>query len=200
MAAIGSLDRLTRCLARLPGIGRRSAERMAMKLVRDRDGLLRDLVAALQQADRDVRCCSRCGALTAVDADPCGTCTSALRDAAVLCVVEDANDVVSLERSGGFNGRYHVLGGKLSPMKGDGPADLRIQSLVGRVREESFREVVLALSTDVEGDSTAHYLSELLEPEGVQVTRLAFGLPAGSGITYSDPVTLAKAMAGRREL
>ena len=171
-----------------------------MKLVRDREGLLRDLVAALEQAGRDICCCSRCGAVTRVDEEPCGYCTSALRDESLLCVVEDANDILSMERSGGFRGRYHVLGGKLSPMKGDGPAELRLQALATRIRDEGFREVVLALSTDVEGDSTAHYVSEMLVGEPVRITRLAFGLPAGSGVTYSDPVTLARAVAGRREV
>ncbi len=194
-----TLDRLRSCLSRLPGVGKRSAERMAMRLVRQPDGLLADLILALQDVRRSVKCCSRCGNVTPVEADPCRLCTAPRRDAGVLCVVEDPSDIVSLEASGGYQGRYHALMGKLSPMRGEGPATLRVQALLQRVEDEKFEEVILALSTDVEGDSTAAFLRELLEQKKVRVSRLAFGLPAGSGIAYSDAVTLSRAIKGRQQ-
>ena len=194
-----SFDRLAQCLARLPGVGRRSAERMALRLLGDRDGLLRELAAALEDARTHASFCSRCGSLTASGQDPCRLCTSASRDGALVCVVEEPNDIVMIERSGGFNGRYHALMGKISPMRGEGPGNLRIGALLDRVEKENIREVVLALSTDVEGDATSSYIASLLKPRGVKVSRLAYGLPAGSGIAYSDPLTLARAMRGRVE-
>ena len=193
-----TLDRLIACLGRLPGVGRRSAERMAMRLVRKSDGLLGDLIQSLQEVQRGVKCCSRCGNVTPAEADPCRLCTSPRRDENVLCVVEDPSDIVSMEASGGYHGRYHALMGKLSPMRGEGPANLRVKALLQRVEQEKFQEVILALSTDMEGDSTAAFLTELLEKKNVRVSRLAFGLPAGSGIAYSDAVTLARAIKGRQ--
>lgn len=192
-----SLDKLVACLSKLPGIGRRSADRMAMKLVREQDGLLKELIAALEDAGRHVRCCSRCGSVTSVDEEPCRLCTGHDRDSSVLCVVEEPGDIVMIERSGGFHGRYHALMGKISPMKGDGPDNLRIKSLLERIEKEKVEEIILALSTDVEGDSTAGFIADLLKGRKVKVSRLAFGLPAGSGIMYSDPVTLERAIRGR---
>lgn len=195
-----SLANLTACLSRLPGVGRRSAERMALKLVLDRERLLPDLVAALEQAGKEVRCCSLCGSVTAVSEDPCRLCTGPGRDSGILCVVETPSDILLIERSGGFHGRYHALAGKLSPMKGEEIHDLRLESLAERVRKENFREVLLALSTDVEGDSTAAFIADMLRDANVKISRIAFGLPSGSGIMYSDPVTLARAIAGRTEV
>lgn len=192
-----SLDNLCACLSKLPGIGRRSAERMAMKLVRNRDGLLKELIAALEDAGKSIRCCSMCGNITSVENELCRLCTDKNRDGKILCVVEDPNDIIMIERSGGFHGRYHALMGKISPLKGDGPDNLRIESLLERVEKEKFEEIVLALNTDVESDATASFVSDLLKDKDVKVTRLAFGLPAGSGIMYSDPVTLARAIKGR---
>lgn len=197
MYSLQSLDKLTACLSKLPGVGRRSAERMAMKLVRDHDGLLKNLLAALEEAGKNVCCCSRCGSVTSVDEEPCRLCTSQSRDGSVLCVVEEPSDIVMIEKSGGFHGRYHALMGKVSPMKGDGPDNLRIKSLLERIEKEKFEEIILALSTDVEGDSTASFITDLLKDKKVKITRLAFGLPAGSGIMYSDPVTLERAIMGR---
>jgi len=171
---------------------------MALRIVRDSDGLLKDLSAALNEAGSVLTGCSRCGSLTAREKDPCDLCTSHGRDSAIICVVEEPDDITVIEHSGGFRGRYHALMGKLSPTKGKGPEDLRIRSLVDRIKSEGITEVVLALSTDVEGDSTAHFIAEVLEGRGVKVSRLAFGLPAGSGIRYSDPVTLARAIKGRQ--
>jgi recombination protein RecR len=172
---------------------------MAMKLVRGDKQLAGDLIRALEHVRSNLRCCSLCGSVTSVDEDPCRLCTGPGRDASQLCVVEEPTDVASIERSGGFHGRYHALMGRVSPMKGEGPGELRIQALMDRVKKERPTEVILALSTTVEGDSTASYIAELLKGQGVKVTRLAFGLPADSGVTYSDPVTLEKALKGRQE-
>lgn len=192
-----AMDRLRAALGKLPGIGRRSADRIASRLIRDRDGVLRELVEALQQAADEVVCCERCGAITTRQSQPCALCTNPRRDGAVLCVVEDPNDIATIERSGGYRGRYHALMGKLSPMRGEGLRQLRIATLVERIRDEGIREVILATSTDVEGDATASYIADLLKETDVRVTRLAFGLPASSGVAYADPVTLERAIKGR---
>jgi len=197
MSEFPSLDRLAACLARLPGIGRRSAERMAIRLVRREDALLRDLTQALVEADKTINVCRECGSITVVNENPCRLCTATGRDDTLLCVVEEPSDIILMERSGGYHGRYHVLMGKLSPAKGDGPADLALEPLVKRLKAGRFEEVILALSTDMEGDATAAWLTECLKGLPVKVSRLASGLPAGSGLAYSDPVTLARAVRGR---
>lgn len=194
---IQPIDELERCLAKLPGLGRRSASRAALALVREPGRLLRPLLAALREADGAVRCCSRCGAFTTVSCDPCEMCTDPVRDGSVLCVVEEPADIVSLESSGAFRGRYHALGGKLSPLHRQGPERLRLAELRDRVVREGVAEVLLALSTDMDGDATAGYVAELLKGTGARVTRLAFGLPADSGIAYSDPLTLRRAIQNR---
>ena len=192
------LDRLMRVLARLPGIGSRSAERIAVKLAYGDDELRAELISALQEVSAKVRKCSRCGAVTTVEQDPCKLCTDVTRDGSVLCVVEEPSDVIAVERSGAIRGRYHVLMGKISPMNGKGPWDLRLKDLLERLEKEPIKEVILALSTDVESDATAGFIHELLKDRGVTVTRLAFGLPVGSGVAYSDPVTLQRAIRGRQ--
>jgi len=147
-----------------------------------------------------VCCCSRCGAFTTVDCNPCRTCTDLTRDGSVLCVVEEPADIVSIESSGAFNGRYHSLGGKLSPARHFGPEKLRFAELVNRVVSERIEEVLLAVSTDMDGDATAGYAAELLKSTGAKVTRLAFGLPTDSGIAYADPLTLKRAIRGKVEI
>lgn len=194
------VDNLIRSLSRLPGLGRRSAERAALALLRKPELLLDTLVSALQEARASVCCCSVCGGFTSKGHEPCGLCTDATRDDALLCVVEEPSDIFSIERSGGFNGRYHALMGKLSPSRQTGPADLRLGTLPERVARGGVKEVLLALSTDMEGDATAGYIGELLKPLGVRVTRLAFGLPADSGVGYSDPLTLKRAITGRMDV
>ena len=194
---IAPLADLEKCLARLPGLGRRSASRAALALVREPARLLEPLVAALRVAQGTVRCCSRCGAFTTADCDPCATCTDATRDGTILCVVEEPADIVSIESSGAFRGRYHALGGKLSPVHHAGPEKLRFAALKDRVVREGITEVLLALSTDMDGDATAGYAVEILKGTGAKVTRLAFGLPADSGIAYSDPLTLKRAITNR---
>ena len=195
------LEPLIRALARLPGIGRRTAERIALRLARDRSrAVARELQSALQGLDEGIRLCGRCGAVTSAAEDPCRLCTDPRREAGLLCVVEDPADIEPLERAGVFRGRYHALMGKLSPMRGESAANPRFEALFRRVGAEGIAEVVLALNTDVESDATAAYLRERLAPLGARVTRIAVGLPAGSGIAYSDPVTLAAALQGRRPL
>ncbi len=194
------LDNLVAALNRLPGIGRRTAERMAMTLVQDQRGLIRILANALLEADDGIACCERCGSVTLREANPCELCIRPRKDAQILCVVESPGDIMKIEQSGGFQGRYHALMGKLSPMHGVGTADLRVDHLLQRFTDEAFTEVLIALGTDVESDATASYLHEVLAPRGVKVSRIAFGLPAGSAIEYSDSATLARAIAGRQEL
>ena len=190
---------LEKCLSKLPGLGRRSASRAALALVREPERLLRPLVAALRTAGDSVRCCSRCGAFTTLDREPCDPCTDETRDGSVLCVVEDPSDIIAIESSGAFRGRYHALGGKLSPAHRCGPEKLRLAELADRVVREGVTEVLLALSTDMDGDATAGYIVEILKGTGAKVTRLAFGLPADSGIAYSDPLTLKRAINGRQD-
>jgi recombination protein RecR len=194
-----ALDSLIRALSRLPGLGRRSAERAALALVRRPDPLLDDLARALQQARESIRCCDTCGAFTTHEANPCRLCSDVSRDDSLLCVVEEPSDILSIERSGGFRGRYHALMGKLSPAKQTGPAELRLQALAVRVAAGRVTEVLLAISTDMEGDATAGFIAEMLRLRGVRVTRLAFGLPTDSGVAYSDPLTLKRAIGGRVE-
>lgn len=196
---LAPVDELEKCLAKLPGFGRRSAQRAALALFREKERLLKPLVRALSEAATNVRCCSKCGAFTTLDCDPCDFCTDATRDGSVLCVIEEAADILSLESSGAFHGRYHALGGKLAPARRMGPEKLRLAELRDRVVREGVREVLLALSTDMDGDATAGYIVELLRGTGAKVTRLAFGLPADSGIAYSDPLTLKRAIRGRME-
>ena len=194
---IRPIEDLEKCLSRLPGLGRRSASRAALAIVREPGRLLQPLLAALRAAEGSVRCCSRCGAFTTADCDPCVTCTDETRDGHVLCVVEEPADIVSVEASGAFRGRYHALGGKLSPVHHLGPEKLRFAELRDRVVREGVTEVLLAVSTDMDGDATAGYAAEILKGTGTKVTRLAFGLPADSGIAYSDPLTLKRAIHGR---
>ena len=191
---------LEKCLSRLPGFGRRSAARAALALVREPVRLLQPLADALRAAAADVRCCSRCGAFTTVGNDPCALCADETRDGRVVCVVEEPADILSIEASGAFRGRYHALGGKLAPARHSGPGRLRLAELQDRVVREGFSEVLLALSTDMDGDATAGYIAELLSGSGARVTRLAFGLPADSGIAYSDPLTLKRAINGRQSV
>ena len=199
---LAPIEELVRNLARLPGLGRRSAGRAALALLREPDRLLEPLVLALRSARDGVVCCPRCGAFTVVGQTPCAYCTDPLRDGAMICVVEDPADIVTIEASGAFKGRYHVLGGKLSPVHHVGPEKLRIAELRERIAAEGIKEILLAVSTDMEGDATAGYLAECLRQDSqgessLKVTRLAFGLPADSGVAYSDPLTLRRAIVHR---
>ncbi len=197
---VPAVDNLIHALARLPGLGRRSAERAALALMRKPDLILDPLLVALREAREAVCCCPVCGGFTSKDAIPCRLCSDVLRDASFLCVVEEPADIIQIEKSGGFAGRYHALMGKLSPARQTGVAELRLNALATRVAEGSIKEVVLALSTDMEGDLTSGYICEMLKPYPVRVTRLAFGLPADSGVGYSDPLTLKRALKGRQDM
>lgn len=197
---IAPIEDLTRALARLPGLGRRSATRAALALLREPEKFLDPLAWSLRAARETVVCCSRCGAFTVKDADPCRICTDQGRDGGILCVVEEPADILTIESSGAFRGRYHVLGGKLSPVHHVGPESLRLNVLGRRIAAEGITEVLLAVSTDMEGDATAGYVAEILQPTGVRVTRLAFGLPADSGVAYSDPLTLRRAINSRTSM
>jgi len=189
---------LIAALGQLPGVGPRTAERLALHLVQAEAGQVRQLAAAMVAARERVTACGRCGALT--EAQTCGFCADDRRDASLVCVVERAVDVLLLEKTGTFRGRYHVLGGKLSPLNGVEPEDLRIAELENRLASEPIREVILALPTDVEGDATSYYVARRLAPRGVNVTRLAHGLPAGTGLEFADDLTLSRALEGRQSL
>jgi len=192
------VSQLVAALGRLPGIGPRSAERLALHLVQTDAGFVRQLADALVNARTKISACERCGALT--ESQPCSLCADDRRDASLLCVVERALDVLSFEKSGTFKGRYHVLGGKLSPLNGIGPEDLRIAELEQRLADGPIREIILALSSDVEGDATCHYLAKRLAGDGRHITRLAQGLPVGGGLEFADELTLSRALEGRREV
>ncbi len=166
------LDNLVAALSRLPGIGRRTAERLAMSLVQDEKGLMRILANALLEADDGIANCERCGNVTLAGINPCELCSRPRKDAEILCVVESPADIMKIEESGGFQGRYHALMGRLSPMQGTGAADLRVDRLLSRISEEGIREVVIALGTDVESDATASYLKEVLSTREVKVSAL----------------------------
>ncbi|MCG3150170.1 MAG: Recombination protein RecR [Verrucomicrobiae bacterium] len=185
-------------IAKLPGIGKRSAERVALHLLKSKPDLSRQLAQAILETKSKIRNCSRCGSYT--EADPCEICQGARRDQTVICVVEGPNDILSLEKTGSFTGVYHALMGRISPLNGIGPENLRIAALVERVRQEKPTEVIIALGGEVESDATAHYIGEQLQPLGVTVTRIGLGLPAGSALEAADEVTLANALAGRRQL
>jgi recombination protein RecR len=192
------LTRLIEHLQRLPGIGRKSAQRLAfhvLKGTREDAGRLAD---AIRDVKERISYCSACSNVT--DVDPCPLCTDDTRNAAVICVVEEPQNVLAIERSRDYNGRYHVLMGALSPLQGIGPSDLRIMSLLARVEAGGVEEIILATNPNVEGEATAIYLARLLKPLGVRVTRIAMGVPVGSDLEYADDVTMHKAMEGRREV
>lgn len=191
-----SVTLLVSALHRLPGIGPRSAERLALHIVLADPLYAQQLANAVLSAREKVGACNICGALTEIQ--PCAICASPTRDTSLLCVVERPLDILSLEKSGTFKGRYHVLGGKLSPLNGVGPDDLRIADLEKRLAANGVQEVILALGSDVEGDATSHYLAKRLGASVARVTRLAQGLPAGSGLEFADELTLSRAMEGRR--
>ena len=192
------INHLLAALGKLPGIGPRSAERIALYLVQSDAGSVRQLAEALVTAREKIKPCPVCGGLT--EQTPCGICADPRREAGVVCVVERAVDIISIEKAGTFRGKYHVLGGKISPLNGVEPEDLRIAELESRLGAEPIREVILALGTDVEGDATSFYLAKRLAARGAKVTRIAHGLPAGSGLEYADELTLSRALEGRREL
>jgi len=193
-----AFEKLQKHLKQLPGLGYRSSERIALNLLVEKPERLPLLVAALEEAAGSVRRCTRCGNLA--EGELCAICADERRDGSVVCVVEHVPDLVALERSGAYRGAYHVLHGKLSPIHGVGPNDLNFASLLSRVAAGEGTELILALSNDVEGEATCHYLTEQLAATGrpVKTTRIGFGLPSGGGVLYADSVTLKSALDGRR--
>ena len=189
---------LITALNQVPGIGPRSAERIALHLVQAEADSVRQLAQAILAARERIQTCRTCGALTEVQ--PCALCADPRRDSGLVCVVEQPVDIISIEKSGTFRGKYHVLGGKISPINGVEPEDLRINELEARLENEPIKEIIIALGTDVEGDATTFYLARRLATKGVTTTRIAHGLPAGSGLEFADELTLSRALEGRREI
>ncbi len=194
-----ALETLTEQFARLPGVGTKSAQRLAFHVLSLSEEDAAKFAQAILDAKRAIHCCPVCQNLTQGDG-PCSICASQRRDASVVCVVADPKDVVAMERSREYNGLYHVLHGVISPMNHVGPDDLHIKSLVERVASGTIREVIMATNPDTEGEATAMYLSRLLKNFGVKVTRLAYGIPVGSHLEFADDATLMRALEGRREM
>ncbi len=193
-----SITALIAALSKLPGIGPRSAERIALHLVQTEAGVVKQLADVILLARERIQFCTTCGALT--EKSPCAICDDPRREGSLICVVERAVDILSVEKSGTFRGKFHVLGGKISPLDGVEPEDLRIAELEMRLTLEPIKEIVIALGTDVEGDATSFYLAKRLARAGLKISRIAHGLPAGSGLEYADELTLSRALEGRREM
>jgi len=192
------IDQLIDALTRLPGIGRKTAARLAFHILRSNLAEAQALARAILDVKEKIHLCSICFNLT--DEDPCQICQDEHRNKEVLCVVEGPNDLIAIENTGSFHGAYHVLHGAISPLEGIGPDDLKTKELMGRLRSEGTKEVILATNPTVEGGATALYLTDLIKSLGIKVTRIAYGIPMGGEIEYSDNVTLSKALEGRREL
>lgn len=198
MAQPPSMARLVEQLTRLPGIGEKTATRMAFHILRAEREYAQALAEAVIAVRNDTKLCSQCFALT--EEDPCRLCTDLERASDVVCVVEEPADLLAVERAGSFRGRYHVLHGTIAPLDGIGPDDLKIQPLLVRIGEREIREVIVATNPTVEGEATAIYLAKLLKPLGVRVTRIAHGIPVGGDLEYTDVMTVGRALDGRREM
>ena len=197
-AAGPEIERLIALLAKLPGLGPRSARRATLTLLKKREQLLTPLAQALADAAARVRTCQVCGALDTTD--PCAICADHGRDGALLCVVEEVGALWAMERAGAFRGRYHVLGGLISPLRGVGPDQLRVRELLKRLEDSRIQEIVLATNPTLDGEATAAWLARILEPLGLRTTRIGLGLPIGSDLEYADDLTLDRALEGRRPL
>lgn len=193
-----SIVSLIAALSKLPGIGPRSAERIALQLVQTEVTTVQHLADAIVHARERIQFCTTCGALT--EKSPCSICDDARRDGALICIVERAVDILNIEKSGTFRGKFHVLSGKISPLDGVEPEDLRIAELEKRLTSEPIKEIIIALGTDVEGDATSFYLAKRLARSGLKISRIAYGLPAGSGLEFADELTLSRALEGRRDM
>lgn len=192
------MDKLIGELTKLPGIGPKTGQRLAFHILGLGMGEAKQLARAVVEAKEKINYCSRCNDLT--ESDPCRICRSGERNHQLLCVVESSKDVIAMEKTGEYKGRYHVLHGSISPMDGIGPEDIKIDNLMPRINEEDVEEVILATDPNAEGDATAMYLAKLIKPLDIKVTRIAHGLPVGGDLEYADEVTLSKALEGRREL
>jgi len=195
---IEPIARLAAQLGRLPGVGAKTAMRLAYHLLGVPEEQALELARAIESARREVHTCPICGGYT--DVTPCALCADSKRESAVICVVRDARDIAAMEKSREFRGRYHVLGGLISPLDGVGPEDIRIEPLMERIRTGGVEEVILATSLDIEGEATAGYIARLVKAEGVAVSRIAHGIPIGGSLEYTDEVTLARALEGRRSM
>ena len=195
-----SFDKVRQLLKMLPGMGHRSAERLALHLLVERPGKLAPLLESLQAAAAAVRRCGRCGSLA--ETELCPVCHDVKRDPAAVCVVEQVPDLMAIERSSAYRGTYHVLHGRLSPINGVGPDQLNLATFEQRLKDEPITEVVLALGNDIEGEATCHYITEAIQAirPSIKVSRIGFGLPSGSGLTFADPATLRSALEGRRDV
>ena len=198
MAGIEAIDHLSLELSRLPGIGKKSAQRLAYHIISMKEEDVRELAVSIFNAKKKVHSCPVCGNFT--DTDICPVCSDSNRRRDIVCVVKDARDVNAIERTRDYSGLYHVLGGVISPMDGVGPDDIRIRELMSRIGEGEIKEVVLATNPDVEGEATAAYISRLIKPMGITVTRIAHGVPVGGELEFTDEITLMRAMQGRREI
>lgn len=184
--------------SKLPGIGKKTAQRLAFHVLDMNNEDATNLAKSIVYAKKNIKYCSICSNLT--DKDPCVICSSQRRKRDLICVIEDPRDMVAMERTKEFNGLYHVLHGSISPMEGVGPEDIKIKELLQRIQKEPVEEVILATNSTIEGEATAMYISKLLKPMGIKVTRIAYGLPVGGDLEYADEVTLSKALEGRREI
>ncbi len=198
MAYPPALARVVELLSKLPGIGEKTAARLAFFILRSEDGYPIHLSEALARLKSETKHCSVCFALT--ETDPCKICEDPRRDRSIICVVEEASDLLAVERSHGFRGLYHVLEGSISPLDGRGPEQLRVKELLGRLQSDQVKEVIVATNPSVEGEATAVYLARLIKPLAVRVSRIAHGIPVGGNLEYADQVTLGRAIEGRREL
>lgn len=197
-ALIEPIAKLVSQLARLPGVGIKTAQRLAFHIISLPEESVGELSGAITYAKQHTRYCSVCGNLT--DVDPCFICTDTRRNRTIICVVQGARDVMAMERMRDYQGLYHVLQGTISPMDGIGPDDIRIKELLERIRTGDIKEVIMATNPDIEGEATALYISKLLKPLGIRVSRIAHGVPVGGDLEYTDEVTLSRAMEGRREM
>jgi recombination protein RecR len=193
-----SFERLLAELEKMPGVGRKTAQRLAFHLLKLPEQEAEALAVAIRDVKRNVKPCSRCFSIT--ESDPCNICSDPKRDQSVLCVVEQPSDVLALEKTADFRGLYHVLMGVISPLEGLSPEDLRIRELLARLRDGTVKEVIVATNPDLEGEATALYLSKLVKPLGARVTRLARGLPVGGDLEYADQMTISRALEGRKEI
>lgn len=192
------ITELISALNQLPGVGPRSAERLALHLVQTDSAAVQHLANAMLAARERIQFCAICGALT--ETSPCPICADTRRDNSLICLVERAVDILSIEKAGTYRGQFHVLGGRISPLDGVEPEDLRIAELEKRLNHAPIKEIVIALGTDVEGDATSFYLAKRLARPGLKISRIAYGLPAGSGLEFADELTLSRALEGRREM
>lgn len=194
----GSVERLINRLARLPGIGRKSAVRLAFHILKLSDDEANELSDLIKEVKDKVGFCSTCNNIS--ETDPCQICTDPKRDRTTICVVEETSDAAALDKAEGFRALFHILGGRLSPLDGIGPDDLKIRELLERLQSGEVKEIIIATNPNVEGEATALYLSNLLKPLGMKVSRIARGLPVGSDLEYADSITLSRALDGRQEL